>query len=1175
MFGQQSTGLFGNTAPFGQPAQQSLFGQQQTQQPLFGGAQQSGFFGNTGTNTAASGGGGLFGAKPSGGLFGSTPTPAIGTHDFVLRDHQDLTVQGRVQCILSQKEVADRGKSLEQLRLEDYTGQPAFGPAQAAAPTSPFGQTNTNMAGGGGLFGQQQPQSGGGLFGNTTTTGGSLFGQASPTTTTTTGLFGTSPQPTGGLFGQTSSPTQNTGGGLFGNTANTSGGLFGNASSTGGLFGQQKPATGGGLFGNTNTTGTGGLFGNTTATTNTTGGGLFGNTSTTGGGLFGNTTTPSFGGSGGGLFGTTTTSPNTGGGLFGNTNTSNTGGGLFGNQQKPAGGGLFGTTTNTGGGLFSQTSPNTNTTGGLFGNSPQPSGGGLFGNTTSPTQNTGGGLFGNTTGTTNTTGGLFGNSNTTGGGLFGQKPATTGGGLFGNTTTTGGGGLFGASQNSPSTNTGGGLFGNTSTAGGGLFGSKPATTGGGLFGNTSTAGGGLFGSKPATTTGGGLFGNTTNTTNTTGGGLFGNTTGGGLFGNANTTNTTGGGLFGNANKTNTGLGTTGGLFGTGSTTPQPNQVTNQPCINPNTPLLSSSVSDTYHLSRLALGNAAKLIWGGTSNFTVSPATRTRPSLLGATDLAGTAWKPAPRVSYIDTVAQQSSARTPQPATRNESRNLADTTPAPMMTSRGGEDESRLTSQRASEPGPRRRTSQLYLDTMAAQPGSTTSRHFEPLPIPTNEESAAGEEDDITPWMPASESLNTARRHSQGTTPCLTPKRSTTGCLSARRSPSSFQRVPNDLAPKCSDPEIECRPSIQAMERFTEAELTQVLDFTVIHANHGSIMWPGYTDVRGLDIDNTVEIMEGAVEVYGRKWFEQQYKLRGQDATVEEPPVGEGLNKEAIVTLHNCRAVDEDDSYMSHEEALAAQREVLKDYAAKMDAEFISLSNDWTWKFKVAHFSRYALPGKATLVSHRGQRSASSVTSVATKQSATSLGSKRLGVRKIGKAKVMAEKQSRFPVIATSSPPISAISISSLQSIRPLQRKLAMRMDLDKKSLLYWSQTFQTPEAEVDIRHIQLALLQTLESFELNGASRELKSLFSLALSVTSKGHTEGLFPAIGSWLFKVNNDFLTAEENGWSKATKADPLDSALLHILANQSIKRVFFSDSILCIFACKFDDRICLHYM
>lgn len=209
------------------------------------------------------------------------------------------------------------------------------------------------------------------------------------------------------------------------------------------------------------------------------------------------------------------TATGTSGGLFGGSNGQNngTGGGLFG--SKPSGFGAPAASGSTGG-LFGGSAANApapsfggqlnsaggnNTTGGLFGSKPAaPAGGGLFGSSTNTSAGSGtgaapgGGLFGGST-----------SSGTTGGGLFG-KPAAS------NTT----GGLFGGQQQQQQQQQqqpqqqqqSGGLFGSSAPSTGGLFGSSnaaaPAT--GGLFGSQQQqqpqqqqpSSGGLFGSNSST-----------------------------------------------------------------------------------------------------------------------------------------------------------------------------------------------------------------------------------------------------------------------------------------------------------------------------------------------------------------------------------------------------------------------------------------------------------------------------------------------------------------------------------------------------------------------------------------------------------------------------------------------------------------------------------------------------
>ncbi|KAL9714234.1 Nucleoporin nup49/NSP49 (Nuclear pore protein nup49/NSP49) [Leucoagaricus gongylophorus] len=224
---------------------------------------------------------------------------------------------------------------------------------QPAVTNSLFGSASTPSQSTTGLFGnQQQPATSGSLLGNAltsqSTAGNNLFGNAATQQqqqpATGGGLFGSTPQQQqpaagGSLFGSTPQQQQPaTGGGLFGSTPQqqqpaAGGGLFGSTpqqqqpAAGGGLFGstpqQQQPAAGGGLFGSTpqqqqpvQQTGQqpagNSLFGNTATAPNQTAS-LFGNA----GSLFGNsgtTTLPQTGASS--LLGNTGTGASS---IFGNT----------------------------------------------------------------------------------------------------------------------------------------------------------------------------------------------------------------------------------------------------------------------------------------------------------------------------------------------------------------------------------------------------------------------------------------------------------------------------------------------------------------------------------------------------------------------------------------------------------------------------------------------------------------------------------------------------------------------------------------------------------------------------------------------------------------------------------------------------------------------------------------
>ncbi|CDW76976.1 subunit of the nuclear pore complex that is localized to both sides of the pore [Stylonychia lemnae] len=369
---------------------------------------------------------------------------------------------------------------------QPFGGTPGFGQSAGLGGPTPFGSQPQ-----GGLFGAStgQQSSFGKPLGQTT---GGLFGQQQQQTTTPFGQttpFGASGGGGGGLFGQPQQQQQPAGGGLFGATQSTGGGLFGQP--------QQQPSAGGSLFGGgqqqqTNLGG-GGLFGKPAAT-----GGLFGQPQATQSTAFGQ---PAGQQPSGGLFGQQQQQP--AGGLFGQQQQQPAGGGgLFGQQQQQQqpGGGLFGggASTGLGGGLFGggQQQQQPSQTPSLFNQTStgQPGGGGLFGGG-GATQQNGGGLFGAKPAGSSLFGGAQqqpGQSSLFGGGGQQQQPA--GGGLFGQQQQQqpAGGGLFGQT---PSTS----LFGGQQAAGGqqpSLF-SKPST-GGGLFGQTTQGGSSLFGGATQT-----------------------------------------------------------------------------------------------------------------------------------------------------------------------------------------------------------------------------------------------------------------------------------------------------------------------------------------------------------------------------------------------------------------------------------------------------------------------------------------------------------------------------------------------------------------------------------------------------------------------------------------------------------------------------------------------------
>ncbi|XP_066390462.1 nuclear pore complex protein NUP98A-like [Miscanthus floridulus] len=150
-----------------------------------------------------------------------------------------------------------------------------------------------------------------------------------------------------------------------------------------------------------------------------------------------------------------------------------------------------------------------------------------------------------------------------------------------------------------------------------------------------------------------------------------------------------------------------------------------------------------------------------------------------------------------------------------------------------------------------------------------------------------------------------------------------------------------LLPKLPRADYFTEPSIEeiaAKERAQAGYCGQVRDFVVGRHGYGSIKFLGETDVRCLDLESIVEFNNREVIVY-------------KDDS-KKPPVGEGLNKAAEVTLLNIKCVNKKTGEQYREGARVERyREMLVKKAEEQGAEFVSFdAAKGEWKFRVKHFS---------------------------------------------------------------------------------------------------------------------------------------------------------------------------------------------------------------------------------
>ncbi|KAL9439727.1 hypothetical protein AB3S75_025229 [Citrus x aurantiifolia] len=154
-----------------------------------------------------------------------------------------------------------------------------------------------------------------------------------------------------------------------------------------------------------------------------------------------------------------------------------------------------------------------------------------------------------------------------------------------------------------------------------------------------------------------------------------------------------------------------------------------------------------------------------------------------------------------------------------------------------------------------------------------------------------------------------------------------------------------LMPKLRRSDYYTEPRIQelaAKERAKPGFCRRVKDFVVGRHGYGSIKFLGETDVRRLDLESLVQFNNREVIVY-------------MDDS-KKPPVGQGLNKPAEVTLLNIKCFDKKTGVQYTEgPKIEKYKEMLKRKAEDQGAEFISYDPiKGEWKFSVNHFSEYKL-----------------------------------------------------------------------------------------------------------------------------------------------------------------------------------------------------------------------------
>lgn len=136
--------------------------------------------------------------------------------------------------------------------------------------------------------------------------------------------------------------------------------------------------------------------------------------------------------------------------------------------------------------------------------------------------------------------------------------------------------------------------------------------------------------------------------------------------------------------------------------------------------------------------------------------------------------------------------------------------------------------------------------------------------------------------------------------------------------------------------IPALDELHRMEHINPEYCSQVPDFEIGRVAYGRIRFTGFTDIRWINFDETVKFDRNSVTVYKDE--------------VNKPPLGEGLNKPAEVTLILYPRLETSPGL----ECLDLENK-LRICNEKQGAHFISFDPlNGEWRFKVDHFSRFGL-----------------------------------------------------------------------------------------------------------------------------------------------------------------------------------------------------------------------------
>ncbi|CAG81152.1 YALI0D17886p [Yarrowia lipolytica CLIB122] len=144
------------------------------------------------------------------------------------------------------------------------------------------------------------------------------------------------------------------------------------------------------------------------------------------------------------------------------------------------------------------------------------------------------------------------------------------------------------------------------------------------------------------------------------------------------------------------------------------------------------------------------------------------------------------------------------------------------------------------------------------------------------------------------------------------------------------------------------PSLETLKTYTPEQLKNVEGLNIGRKNYGYISWPGTIDLSETDLDSILGFLVifslRAVVVYA-------------DDT-NKPPLGQGLNSPAVITLEHVAKVDRRGNKLvdpTNPRVIRHRQQLQKSIESK-DGKHLSYDPaSGVWVFQVPHFSRWGVP----------------------------------------------------------------------------------------------------------------------------------------------------------------------------------------------------------------------------